>query len=33
MLLETDQAFSSGKRRDMYVSETDHSVLRERYRH
>ena len=29
MLLETDQAFSSGKRRDMYVSETDHLVLRE----
>ena len=30
MLLETDQAFSSGKRRDMHVSETDHLVLRER---
>ena len=30
MLLETDQAFSSGKRRDMFVSETDHLVLRER---
>ena len=30
MLLETDQAFSSGKRRDMYVSETEHLVLRER---
>ena len=30
MLLETDQAFSSGKRRDLYVRETDHLVLRER---
>ena len=30
MLLETDQPFSSNKRRDMYVSETDHLVLRER---
>ena len=27
MLLETDQAFSSSKRRDMYVIETDHLVL------
>ena len=27
MLLETDQAFSSGKRRDMDVIETDHLVL------
>ena len=30
MLFEPDQAFSSGKRRDMYVRETDHLVLRER---